>query len=160
MEEKRYVHSTLQETTMKRKQLLQVSVPEFVGVDGDSIIRNSHFCLSLKEHPDCVFLRCRACKGCLRIQLILRFTSSVSWTSSVVLGNVFIVTKFSTRRSELKSTTVPSAFWYHLCGVKSCWVSGASSVWARRPNLTTPGSIALATPTFNAKRPPERTLES
>ena len=64
MEEKRYVHSTLQETKMKRKQLLQVSVPEFVGVDGDSIIRNSHFCLSLKEHPDCVFLRCRACKGC------------------------------------------------------------------------------------------------
>ena len=59
------MHSTLEETTAKREQLKTVNLPMFVGVDGDSIIRNSRVCLCLKEHLDSVFLRCRACKGCI-----------------------------------------------------------------------------------------------
>ena len=65
MEDKRYVHCTLEETTAKRDQLKDVVVPDFVGVEGNAIIRDSRVCLCLKDQPDCVHLRYRPCKGCV-----------------------------------------------------------------------------------------------
>ena len=136
-----------------------MKVPDFVGAEGETIIRNSRVCLCLKERPDSVFLRCRACKGCVACEAdpplyLACLMNDYCGPWHKVNRNAALNPKKRVKKYEgPKRFVVALPFVYrYVCPIKSGWVSVASNACTeRRPSLTTPDRTLQATSTSAAR---------